>query len=130
MFMAFTIMEIGHLAFRTILLHHAAYEVARIGSLSAVAAASPGCPPPSLRTGKMKTVGQAILKDVTVGAAMETTLTDPQENCPHYDVVVSMTQRVPMIFPMTGLVLSNVSDKQHRVLQAQVRMPIERPLFK
>jgi hypothetical protein len=128
--LVFTVMEIGHLAFRTILLHHAAYEVARIGSLTAVAAAAPGCPPPAIRAGKMKTIGRAILKGATVGASQEQTLTDPQEGCPHWDLKVTMTQRVPMIFPMTGLILANTAGRRERILVAQVRMPIERPLFK
>ena len=126
----FTVMEIGHLAFRTILLHHASYEVARIGSLTAVAVAAPGCPPPVLQADKMSRVGEVILKDVTVTAEQEETLTDPQEGCANFDVVVTMTQRVPMIFPMTGLIMSNTDDRQARILQATVRMPIERPLFK
>ena len=128
--LVFTVMEIGHLAFRTILLHHAAYEVARIGSLSAVAASAPGCPPPVIQAGKMRTIGQAILTNATGGAAQEQTLTDPQEGCPHFDLKVTMSQRVPMIFPMTGLILANTAGRRERILVAQVRMPIERPLFK
>jgi len=130
MMMAFTIMEIGHLGFRTILLHHAAYEVARFGSLSAIAAAVPGCPAPALQGAKMQQVGKKILKDATVGATLDRTLTDPQEGCANYDVVVTMTQRVDHIFPMAGLILSNTSDRKARTLAAQVRMPVERPLFK
>jgi Flp pilus assembly protein TadG len=126
----FTVMETGHLAFRTILLHHAAYEVARIGSLTATAIAAPGCPPPVINAGKMKTVGLAILKGVQMTAVSERTLTDPQEGCSNFDVKVTMLQRVPMIFPMTGLILSNTKDRRYRLLTAQVRMPIERPLFK
>ncbi|MFH1726342.1 MAG: TadE family protein [Elusimicrobiota bacterium] len=126
----FTVMEIGHLAFRTILLHHAAYEVARIGSLSAIAVGAPGCPPPVLQGDKMREVGNAILTNASVAAEPEETLTDPQEGCPHYDVVVTMTQRVTMIFPMTGLMLGSKEDRQARLLTAAVRMPIERPLFK
>ena len=66
----------------------------------------------------------------TYARVAEETLTDPQEGCANFDVVVTMTQRVPMIFPMTGLIMSNTADRQARILQATVRMPIERPLFK
>ncbi|MFC1679888.1 TadE/TadG family type IV pilus assembly protein [Elusimicrobiota bacterium] len=128
--MVFTIMEVGHLAFRTILLHHAAYEVARIGSLSAMTSASPGCAAPALDGGRMQQVAKSILTDVTMYPALESTLSDPQEGCAHYDVVVTMTQPVPMIFPMTGMILANTSDRRHRSLAATVRMPVERPLFK
>lgn len=132
----FTIMEIGHLAFRTILLHHAAYEVARIGSLTATAYAAPGCPPPVIDSGKMGKVLAAFFPprppypSPQLVAVAEQTLTDPQEGCSNFDVRVKIQHRTPMMFPMTGFVLSNTKDKRFRVLVAEVRMPIERPLYK
>ncbi|MDE2292637.1 MAG: pilus assembly protein [Elusimicrobia bacterium] len=132
--LVFTVMETGHLAFRTILLHHAAYEVARIGSLTASAVAAPGCPPPAVNQGHMKTVALAMLPNVQLSVdqkcSFQGCLPDPQEGCPDFDVVVTLTQKIPMIFPMTGFILSNTQDRRYRVLKAEVRMPIERPLFK
>lgn len=133
--LVFTVMETGHLAFRTILLHHAAYEVARIGSLSATAVAAPGCPPPVVSVNKLKPIALSFFNNNAAAAPQVTaiakpTLQDPQEGCMNYDVEVSLIQRIPMIFPMTGLILSNTKDRRYRVLTAEVRMPIERPLFK
>ncbi|MBI3298756.1 MAG: pilus assembly protein [Elusimicrobia bacterium] len=132
----FTVMETGHLAFRTILLHHAAYEAARIGSLTASAYAAPGCPPPVINASKMSKIVNAMFPprapypSPQLSAVPERTLTDPQEGCPNYDVKVTVVHRIPMIFPMTGFILSNTRDRQYRTLVAEVRMPIERPLFK
>lgn len=133
--LVFTVMETGHLAFRTILLHHAAYEVARIGSLSATAIAAPGCPPPVVSSNKLKPIALSFFNNNAaaapqVSAIAKPTLPDPQEGCMNYDVEVTLVQRIPMIFPMTGFVLANTKDRRYRVLTAEVRMPIERPLFK
>lgn len=135
LFLVFTIMEIGYLAFRTILLHHAAYEVARYGSLTATAVASPGCTPPAINMSGMQALGNRILPGVTVlgvgGSGMDATIVDDQEKCMNYDVSIELRQRVDMVFPMTGLVLATPgTGNRSRILRAQVRMPIERPLFK
>jgi len=78
----------------------------------------------------MSSVGQRILPGSTVVAVREETLLDRQEGCMNYEVVVTMTQRVPMIFPMTGFVLSSPRGSNARLLVAEVKMPVERPLFK
>lgn len=128
--LVFSIMEIGHLAFRTILLHHAAYEVARIGSLTAYPmTAAKGCATPNLDSTSMDGVRQKILPLSNGTYAPIPGLTDPQDCCPNYDLVVVLSDNVPMIFPMTGLVLGNAAGKSARRLTASVRMPIERPLF-
>ena len=134
MLLVFMIMEIGHLSFRTILLHHAAYEVARFGSLTALGVDPPkaSCSNPRMNEAKMRS---QVLVKILPGATMDTpqvlpTLKDPQELCPHYEVQVTLRQAVPMIFPMTGLVLGNARSRSARMLMASVRMPIERPLFR
>lgn len=131
LWLVFTTMEMGHLAFRAILLHHAAYEVARVGSLTAKPnQALPGCIPPVADIQRMRSVGRRILPRCMVSARMEKTLLDPQEGCSNYDVVVTLRQAVPLVFPMTGFVLGKPRGGRARVLEAQVRMPTERPLFR
>lgn len=136
MFLVFVIMEIGHLSFRTILLQHAAYEVARVGSLTSTGTVPCGAPTsgggrPGLNQGKMRTVANQILRGVTVKIDYGSNpLRDPQSGCVNYDVQVTLTQPVPMIFPMTGVVLGNANSRGARLLTATVRMPIEQPLFK
>ena len=133
LFLVFTIMEIGHLAFRTILLHHAAYEAARVGSLTAMSPMmGPACPTHVAPAGIVQTVAAKMLPTSFAVATVDQgrCLTDPQDGCPNCDLLVVVRQRVLMIFPMTGIVLSNTGDRRTRMLEAAVRMPIERPLFK
>lgn len=131
LFVVFTIMEIGFLAFHTILLHHAAYEAARIASLTASATASPGCTAPALSGAYQDVVAKMFKTGATaVAHGPIPTMSDPQEGCMNYDVAVTVSRRIPMVFPLTGFVLGNTPDRRARVIQATVRMPIERPLFK
>jgi hypothetical protein len=131
LFLVFLIMEIGHLAFRTILLHHAAYEVARIGSLTAYPmTAAKGCAAPTLDGDAMETTRKKILRDSAgTYTPVPHSFSDPQDCCPNYDLVVVLSDNVPMIFPMTGFALGDAAGKTARRLTAAVRMPIERPLF-
>ena len=129
-------MEIGHLAFRTLLIHHAAYEVARVGSLTTKPAhASPQCATPSLDVDRMISVGHRILPKAQVFASSpQPTLLDPQDGCNNYDVEVTVEELVPLVFvPLTGIFLGRLCDGtksvQYRCIQGTVRMPIERPLF-
>ncbi|MBI4424719.1 MAG: pilus assembly protein [Elusimicrobia bacterium] len=130
LWLLFSIMEIGHLAFRTILLHHAAYEVARYGSLTCpnTERPSPGCEEPQPNTQAMEQIARRILPGASLDVRVEKTVLDKQENCMNHDIVAVMTQNVPMIFPMTGIWLANKGSYTRR-LQAAVPMPVERPLF-
>ncbi len=127
----FTIMEIGHLAFRAILLHHAAYEVARFGSLTSEAKADLGCSRPRPREAEMRRLATRILPTVRMDVEMVQVAygTDPQSGCQNFDLKVTLRQSVPMIFPLTGLFLAD-RGARGRTLVATVPMPIERPLFK
>ena len=137
--LVFSIMEIGHLAFRTILLHHAAYEVARIGSLTAYPmTAAKGCSGPNLDNGAMESTRVKILPASNgTYAPVPHGFSDPQDCCPNYDLVVVLSDDVPMIFPMTGFIFAGggkgnpcgTAPGNTRRLCASVRMPIERPLF-
>lgn len=135
--LVFSIMEIGHLAFRTILIHHAAYEVARIGSLTTKPwNASPGCAVPTLDVNRMQNAGQRMLRKAQViPSGPKPTLVDPQDGCMNYDVEVTVQELVPLVFvPLTGFFLGRLCDGgksvQYRCIAGTVRMPIERPLFK
>lgn len=132
LFLVFTIMEIGYLAFRTILLHHAAYEVARVGSLTAYqAVAAQGCVAPKLDEPSMDRVKDQILRQARGSYTHEEhDFQDPQDCCVNYDLVVNLVDNVPHIFPMTGVALKVACKSASTCrLEASVRMPIERPLF-
>jgi len=136
--LVFLIMEIGHLSFRTILIHHAAYEVARVGSLTTTPHhASPGCQAPHLNGNVMQRVQRRILPKARIHPQprIQRTLMDPQDQCFNYDVEVNLEEDVPLVFMhMTGIFLGRnclgQRSVQYRCLRATVRMPIERPLFK
>jgi hypothetical protein len=137
--LVFTIMEIGHLAFRTLLVNHAAYEAARVGSLTTTPAhATPACAVPSLNAGAIDRVGHRFLTGPAVLIKWDgplPTLKDPQDGCMNYDVEVTIEDLVPLVFvPLTGLFLGKLCDGsssvQFRCVKGTVRMPIERPLFK
>jgi len=132
MLLVFSIMEIGYLAFRTILLHHAAYEVARVGSLTAYGTKAPsGCEAPKVNKTAMEDIRRRVLRP----SQFETIKAEPhpfpdrQDGCFNYDLLVVLRDDVSMIFPMTGAIFGNVKGNSARRLTAAVRMPIERPLF-
>ena len=134
LWLVFSIMEIGHLAFRAIVLHHAAYEVARYGSLSAGGTFIPSLSDcgsePNPDRAAMRSVAEKILPKLR---AMEVTMSPPrpdrQSGCTNFDLIVTLKQDVPMIFPMTGVWLADKGSRT-RLMAASVPMPVEKPLYK
>lgn len=131
LWLVFSIMEIGHLAFRTILIHHAAYEVARYGSLTCpnTFVPSQACDEPKPDEAAMRGVAEKILPKLKgMDVRLVPTLFDKQAKCQAFDIVVTLKQDVPMIFPMTGIWLAD-KGRRTRQIVAAVPMPVERPLF-
>ncbi|MBI4371287.1 MAG: pilus assembly protein [Elusimicrobia bacterium] len=124
--MVFLIMEIGYLAFRVIMLNHATYETARVGSMTWAF--------PSLGSGlgpsKTVEVMKRLLPAARVDCAPEATLVDPQALQQNYDLVCRGEERVRLIFPLSSFLLANPRGSGRRLLAATVRMPIEQPLRK
>ncbi|MFA5162152.1 MAG: TadE family protein [Elusimicrobiales bacterium] len=135
--MMFFIMEIGNIAFQTILVHHCAYELARIGSLvagpnqgsSRVASSNI-----SLARGKM----YAALKQMfpaggtQLGVKTEATGVDPQVTVGAHlneDIVVSLTYNAKLVFPGPNVILASSGMRGRKRITATVRMPIEKPVF-
>ncbi|MCX5790175.1 MAG: pilus assembly protein [Elusimicrobia bacterium] len=134
LWLVFMIMEIGHLAFRTILLHHAAYEVARYGSLTDSNQKEPltggGCNSPNPNRIGMESIARRILPTSHVEVSLRPTQpTDTQSQCTNYDLLVTIRQDVPMVFPMTGIWLAD-KGRRTRKMVATVPMPVEMPLFR
>lgn len=122
----FTIMEMGNLAFHTIILHHAAWEVARIGSMRAT---PPGGGEPAINTAVMTSIVQRIFSTAKVDdARAEPTVYDQQAKIMNHDLVVTVMYPVPLIFPLSSILLSKPMGSGKREVTATVRMPIERPL--
>ena len=119
----FTIMEIGYVSFRLILLNHATYEVARIGGMT-------WTPPPGHGCGKLNEFMQQILPAASVSCALEKTLHDQQADQDNFDLIVTGSESVRLIFPISSVILAKPRGRGERLISATVRMPIETPLKK
>jgi len=117
----FTIMEIGNVSFRLIVLNHATYEVARVGGMTWLL--------PSGGPGKLSTLMSSILPQATVSCTTDRTLMDPQAQIQNMDLVCTGSENVKLIFPISSVILSSKgAPPGTRALHATVRMPIEQPL--
>ncbi len=119
----FTIMEIGYVSFQLILLNHATYEVARIGGMTSTS-------PPGHDCNKLNVFMKQIIQSATVSCAEEVTLSDPQSGQDNKDLIVTGSNAIKLIFPISSVILAKPKGSGTRLLQAVVRMPIETPLKK
>ena len=140
--MLFFIMELGNLAYQTILVHHCAYELARIGSLVAG--------PPGGSSSTTSNVGMAEMKmrsvlgkmfqnagQIQLMVSSEITGKDPQPasgSTPHThmneDLMVTLIFPAKLVFPFSSYWFSDPpkgSGIKH--ITVKVRMPIEKPVF-
>jgi hypothetical protein len=134
----FSIMEMGHLAFWTIVINHATYESARIGSL--LATGLDGGEPRDMKgtmNNKFVTMfptgaeGVAVIRSPRIVQSFaQNTLFDDQAKVMNNDLVVTGACDVRLIFPISSVILANPRGSGWRRIDATVRMPIERPLQK
>lgn len=138
MLILFCIMEIGNLAYQTILVHHCAYELARIGSL--VAGPNGGDPSSG---GNEKTKMEAARKEMLPNAILESSREqrsygpDPQSAATgnsyiSEDLKVTLTYPAKLVFPGSSCILSDgFPSKCTRIksIVVTVLMPIEKPFF-
>ena len=135
MLLLFFIMEMGNLGFQTILAHHCAYELARIGSM--VAGPSGGnaseSANASMANSKMKNVlGEMFPSSpgITVDGVLVTTLKDPQSGQVGEDLLVTLTYTAKLIFPGSSYFLSDPpKGSKKKKIVVRVRMPVEKPYF-
>ncbi len=137
----FLIMEVGYLAFKVILYHHSAYELARIGSL--VAGPRGGVKSSSSKKDFAKTKMDDVLqtmgivgKECVLDAGIEETLEDPQVKATdsgyhmNEDLLVTLSCNARLIFPGARYVLSDApKSKGIKKINVTVMMPIEKPIF-
>jgi len=126
----FSIMEIGYMSFRLIMLNHAAYETARYGSLTWTA-------PPGNRCPALTAFIERIIPEATLascGPDGGSARTDPQSGDVNYDLVIDASDSVRLLFPISNVLLSRPPickesrEPLHCTLHAVVRMPIEHPI--
>jgi hypothetical protein len=132
----FTIMEIGHLAFWMIVLNHTAYEAARVGAL--LAGPDPGSGTTGVNIGRARAKAQEICArifpnaeptiDCMSGTHAESTFPDSQAGITNQDFVVSAKYSVHLVFPISNILLADHAGSPRKMIEAQVRMPIEQPL--
>ncbi|MHB2025192.1 MAG: TadE/TadG family type IV pilus assembly protein [Elusimicrobiota bacterium] len=121
----FTIMEMGYLAFWVIMLNHATYECARIGAMIAV---GPDDGPPQDVTPTIQTFMSRMITGATVNTTAVYTLRDNQADIDNHDLLVTGTYAVPLVFPISSILLATPLGSGHRTISTTVRMPIEQPL--
>ncbi len=122
----FGIMELGYIAFQTIVLNHASYEVARIGAMTRTSAVSG-----MVRTNceDLKDLMHRMLGAFSdVSCTTEQTGMDAQAGIPTYDLLVTGTNRIKLLFPISSLILAKPPGSGRREISVVMRMPIEQPL--
>jgi hypothetical protein len=120
----FTIMEIGYVSFQLIVLNHATFEAARVGGMTYF---------PSKSTVRAAGVMREFLPNATVSCTPDTgsnptAMFDPQAQIQNLDLVCTGTESVPLIFPISSILLAKPAGSGHRLLTATVYIPIEQPL--
>ena len=131
----FTIMQFGFIAHKVILTHHAAYEIARIGSLLAGTQGGKRPQYPAVDKSKLESVkcqifgnecGSVVLHD----PRYEMTSVDPQSGQQNFDIIITLTYPVKLIFPMVNYFLADPPKRNHiKKITVSVRMPVEQPLY-
>jgi hypothetical protein len=123
----FSIMEIGNIAFQYIVANHGAYELARIGSLTA------GPPRGNLGFAIMKMNNAKMTMfptpgDVTLSVATEITGSNPQ-GIDHInaDLILTLNYKANLVFPISRYLLSRPFGSGKLPLTVILRMPIENP---
>ena len=116
----FTIMEIGNVSFRLIVLNHATYEVARVGGMTWLA--------PNGGAGKLSALMTSILPTATVSCTEDKTLLDPQSGVQNTELICTGSENVTLIFPISSIILAKPAGTGKRALTATVYMPVERPM--
>lgn len=135
MMIIFVILELGNLAYHTIMAHHVSYELARVGSLVGVKKPSGGTDMMRINT-KMKDALRTMLgltraQQMQFSAVLQKTSVDPQVKAHvNEDLIVTLVYRVNLIFPMTSYIFADEPKKYGiKRIRATVRMPVERPLI-
>ncbi len=134
--MLFFIMELGLLAHKVIVVNHAAYEIARIGSLLAGPPGGSRNSQSQINYSKLEAVKCEIFGslcgEVMMTVNIEATGYDPQVGPQHQneDLIVTLNYPVRLVLPGPNYFLADPPKSKHiKRITVTVRMPIEKPLF-
>ncbi len=128
MLLLFFIMEMGNMGFQTILAHHCAYELARIGSLVAGPTGAGSGGGQAMANMKMKKVLEKMFPsspNISVDGVLVPTLKDPQSGQMGEDLLVTLNYEAKLIFPGSSAFLSDPpKGKRIKKIIVKVRMPV------
>lgn len=136
MMIIFVLLELGNIAYHTLLAHHISYELARVGSMVGVKKAS-GQADSTRMQNKMRTALSQMIgssdpgKKVRFSSKVVRTGNDPQVRFHHNeDLVVNIVYRVDLAYPLTSYIFASEPKRLGILwLKANARMPIEKPLL-
>lgn len=139
MLMIFLIMELGNLAFQTILAHHSAYELARIGALVAGPKGGEQANYCNSSNAEIKmrdvlcemytTCGNMTVTADCVPTGQDRQVQDTGLTHINHDLEVKLLFPARLVFPGANILLSD-DPKQGRpikTLTVMMRMPVEKP---
>jgi len=132
--MLFAVLELGNIAYHTIIAHHAAYEMARVAGMVGVRTAG-GRTDKSRIESKLRDQADLMFAGrpdkITFTTSLETTSVDPQSaGHVNEDVIVNVTYPIRLIFPGTSWLLADPPKYLGmKYITATVRMPVERALI-
>ncbi len=140
MLMLFLIMELGNLAFQTILAHHSTYELARIGSL--VAGPRGGELSNNCDKGKAEIKMREVLCDMftncnnmsvtaeCVWTGRDRQVQDTGLRHDNHDLQVTLLYPARLVFPGANYILSDPPRQKHsKEIKVVLRMPVEKPFL-
>ncbi|MDR0734887.1 MAG: pilus assembly protein [Elusimicrobiota bacterium] len=135
MMIIFVILEMGNIAYHTLIANHISYELARVGAMVGVRKPS-GAADKSRINGKMKEalikiVGLRKSQGIAFKADLQMTGIDEQyKKHVNEDLIVALTYRVDLSYPLTSYIFA---DEPKRLgikrITVLTRMPVERPLL-
>ena len=136
MLIIFVVLELGNIAYHTLIAHHISYELARVGSMVGVKKHS-GAADGTRMNSKMRAALSKMLgmadpgKKVRFTPRIVRTSTDPQLRIhTNEDLVVNVVYRVDLAFPLTSYIFASEPKKLGILwLKAYSKMPIEKPLI-
>jgi hypothetical protein len=124
--MIFGILEIGNIAFWVLVLNHATFESARIGAMQAFDDSSGSGPNPV--DYQMTSVMNRFLRGAEVKGSFEPTIMDNQAGIMNHDLVATGSYDVPLVFPISSILLAKPKGTGKRHIEVVLRMPVEQPL--
>jgi hypothetical protein len=136
MLIIFTILEMGNIAYHTLMANHIAYELARVGAMVGVrkpsGAADKSRINSEIKKALLKIAGLRKAQGIAFRADLQMTGIDEQyKKHMNEDLILTLTYRVDLSYPLTSYIFADEPKRLgiKRLKNIQVRMPVEKPLL-